>query len=162
MIADFFLLTPQHLYASNPRFAYLYATLCFFGGIGLTYLFDRGLHLFEHWVGARRTKKQAKASATDSDQTPPSGAVIPTTREAVPSPDVEGQQTSPVVGTGVQTSAAPSHAGGDAAEANRDIDDDIGHDGHMVANIYENHGHSPKALIRMGIFAGIALAFHVS
>lgn len=38
------------------------------------------------------------------------------------------------------------------------IDQDVGHDGHMVADIYREHGHDARALTRMGMFAGIALA----
>lgn len=39
-----------------------------------------------------------------------------------------------------------------------DIDHGIGKDGHMVADIYREHGHDARALTRMGMFAGIALA----
>lgn len=43
-----------------------------------------------------------------------------------------------------------------------EIDQNVGHDGHMVAEIYQQHTNDVRALIRMGIFAGIALGFHVS
>ena len=42
----------------------------------------------------------------------------------------------------------------------------VGHGGHLIAAMYNeqrvNEHQDSKALIRMGIFAGIALAFHVS
>lgn len=41
------------------------------------------------------------------------------------------------------------------------ISEEVGHEGHMVANVYTQSKQDSKALIRMGIFAGIALAFHV-
>lgn len=42
-----------------------------------------------------------------------------------------------------------------------EIHHEVGHDGHMVAAMYNQQAADARALIRMGIFAGIALAFHV-
>lgn len=42
------------------------------------------------------------------------------------------------------------------------IDDEIGHEGQMVAQVYKMNKDDARALTRMGVFAGIALAFHVS
>lgn len=46
-----------------------------------------------------------------------------------------------------------------------EIDDAVGHGGHLIASLYnqdaQNNDHDSAKLIRMGIFAGIALAFHV-
>ena len=44
---------------------------------------------------------------------------------------------------------------------NIDIDHEVGHDGEMVAEVYRMTADDSRALIRMGIFAGLALAFHV-
>lgn len=125
--------------------AYLYATLCFFGGIVITWIFDQLLHVYERCIAKRSRKKNPKyedSPIEDSTDTPPI-VENPTN----PS-DVEGQ---------AEPQATP--------ETPRDermvIDHNIGHDGEMIAAMYENEDQDSKALARMGIFAGIALAFHV-
>lgn len=148
------------------RFAYLYATLCFFGGIFLTYLFDQLLHAVEHFLGRRNGKRAAK-SLSSGDRAPSTGETTPSTgtdTEPQPQPhDVEGQQqTANVAHECEDADVEPVRPPETPVDEPMEIDDELGHDGHMVASIYENHSHDSKALIRMGIFAGIALGFHVS
>lgn len=124
----------HYVYPSSfCSYAYLYATLCFFGGVLITAIFDVCLHLFEKWIGARKAKKEA---------------ILPNTN--YPSLD---QQPS----TNTTDGGNPQNDQDEPLE----VDHEVGHDGELVANIYNNHGHDAKALIRMGIFAGIALGFHV-
>lgn len=49
----------------RSELAYLYATLCFFGGVLLTVTFDRALHLFERWAQRRLQAKAASAAAVE-------------------------------------------------------------------------------------------------
>lgn len=123
----------QFVYVSFHSYAYLYATLCFFGGILITAIFDVCLHLFEKWIGARKAKKEAilpNANYPSLDQQPSTNNELDTRSQ--------NDQDEPL-----------------------ELDHEVAHDGEMVANMYANHSHDAKALIRMGIFAGIALGFHV-
>lgn len=56
---------------------------------------------------------------------------------------------------------SPDHPNPD--DDNHIVESNVGHGGHLIASIYDQHddSHDTSALIRMGIFAGIALAFHV-
>lgn len=130
------------------RYAYLYATLCFFGGILITYAFDQALHCVEHFLTRRKGKSKSPTSISKDHQTPPEERTPPSASDEL---EMDVEDSHPA--------RRPSET---RADDSIDMDDAVGHDGHMVANIYENHGHDGKALIRMGIFAGIALAFHVS
>ncbi len=104
----------------------MYATLCFFGGVLLTYLFELALHAFERWLLTRRTVSH---DPEDVDSR---------------SADAEAPKTSTVV------------------ENDRlSIEHDMGHEGEMVAEVYRMTADDARALTRMGIFAGLALAFHV-
>ncbi len=104
----------------------MYATLCFFAGVLLTYLFELALEAYEDWLLARRT--------------------IPSDLEDVDSrsPDVEAPKTSTVV-----------------ENDNLHIEHEVGHEGEMVAEVLRMTADDARALIRMGLFAGLALAFHV-
>lgn len=117
-------------------------------------MFDRGLRLFEHYAGKRKAKKVIGSTPPRSDVALSSDS---TQTDIEPPTEVSGdveRQTSPRTPEAVQTIVPQDEA--------IDIDRGLGHDGHMVADMYENEPNSSKALIRMGIFAGIALAFHVS
>lgn len=106
-------------------FGYLYANLCFFAGVVITYMFEHMLHWFEHWI----MRKKSQPSGGANDQVVENGAV---------------QELENVV---------------------QEKDEDVliaGSDGEMVAEVYRMNADDAKALTRMGIFAGIALAFHVS
>lgn len=111
-------------------YGYLYATLCFFGGVLLTYLFELALHAFERWLLARRSP----TAAHDLE-------------------DVDAQSSS--------IAESPRSSTNIVANENLSIDHDVGHDGEMVAEIYRMTEDDTRALTRMGIFAGLALAFHV-
>lgn len=135
-----------HTFQLYIRFAYMYATLCFFGGLFLTFLFDRALHAFEAWAGKRKAKK-----LTSSPSTRNVSPTLPWTSQ-----DIEGQKQSSSSSSSVHSA---SNRGQDEAI---EFVHDIGHDGQLVASLYEQQQEkSAQALIRMGIFAGIALAFHV-
>lgn len=105
-------------------------------------------------MGRHRRKKGIafiRKSSNASPRSGSSGAAIEPSLNA--SPDVEGQQSSPQDRTHEPATTPVDEA--------IEIGHDIGHDGHMVAEMYQE-SKDAKALIRMGIFTGIALAFHVS
>ncbi len=62
-------LTPDTRFLSftGSSFAYLYATLCFFGGVLLTYLFEVGLHTFEKWLLKKKEKKADEGTVEDPE-----------------------------------------------------------------------------------------------
>lgn len=139
------------------RYAYLYATLCFFGGIAITALFDQLLHAFQHWLTHHRRKKANRQNDLDAAN---SSSEDDTSTEPCNRHDVERPRLPhEPIEINVDTSSV-----GEPAE----IDEHAGHGGHLIASLYtqnaqeEGQGHDLAALIRMGIFAGIALAFHVS
>ncbi|KAK1866308.1 hypothetical protein I4F81_008828 [Pyropia yezoensis] len=68
--------------------AYLYATLCFFGGVLLTIAFDRALHLFERWAQRRLHAKRAAATAVEGDA------------EGVPAPAAAAESVVVAAGAG--------------------------------------------------------------
>eukprot|EP00177_Eucheuma_denticulatum_P004276 GFKZ01007757.1.p1 GENE.GFKZ01007757.1~~GFKZ01007757.1.p1 ORF type:complete len:396 (+),score=50.00 GFKZ01007757.1:100-1188(+) len=146
----------------DERFAYLYATLCFFGGVLITYLFDIALHHIDHLLGKRKARKAApdpvflnSTEPTPSNLAPsPPSNHLPSNRSFQ---DVEDQNsTSSPSSNNVNPQPIPNTA----LDNPLHVDEEYGHDGHMIASIYENHSQDTRALIRMGIFAGLALAFH--
>ncbi|CAN8070404.1 unnamed protein product [Agarophyton chilense] len=145
----------------EENLAYLYATLCFFGGILITYLFDMSLHLFEDWISQRKhaslEKKQAIQRNSDIKDTQSSSqeSLPPVTQPVSNVLQGDDQESSDIV---LPVFQEPSLS--EPRDEHVKIDPHVGHDGHMVADMYQAHSHDPKALIRMGIFAGIALAFH--
>eukprot|EP00178_Gracilaria_changii_P027867 TRINITY_DN924_c0_g2_i2.p2 TRINITY_DN924_c0_g2~~TRINITY_DN924_c0_g2_i2.p2 ORF type:complete len:228 (+),score=32.88 TRINITY_DN924_c0_g2_i2:2966-3649(+) len=146
----------------REELAYLYATLCFFGGILITYLFDISLHLFEGWISRRRISSQEKNKAVDSDsdkedERSSSGKPLPLVPAPVSKSPHNGDLPSSDAVLPVFQPTSPTEPEDEPVE----IDPHVGHEGHMVASVYQVHSHDPQALIRMGIFAGIALAFHV-
>lgn len=68
--------------------AYLYATLCFFGGVLLTIAFDRALHLFERWAQRRLHAKRAAATTVEGDA------------EGVPAPEAAAESVVVAAGAG--------------------------------------------------------------
>lgn len=139
------------------RFAYLYATLCFFGGAFITYIFDCLLHIVERRVlgPKKRTKATATVSSTDGSSHPI--AHNASTRGVDETPIAETHRAPPTdVERQMMTDDAIVATHGDHIT----IDNEVGHDGHMIAEVYRDAEHDPSKLIRMGIFAGLALAFH--
>mmetsp|Transcript_3666 Transcript_3666/g.6427 ORF Transcript_3666/g.6427 Transcript_3666/m.6427 type:complete len:362 (+) Transcript_3666:152-1237(+) len=145
----------------SANYAYLYATLCFFGGVLLTFLFDKALHSFEHWIARREADRGNEEShdvnSKDGDLERPVQNSSGEQREGC---DPEAQVNNIVEnGTGGQgeiQAVVEEVEGGRMSEL---IDDEVGHDGRFIADLYSN-GTDRKALARMGMFAGIAIAFH--
>jgi hypothetical protein len=164
----------------EKRFAYLYATLCFFGGLALTWCFDQGLHVLEGYIGARRERNGdhvgEPAVALDAVQ----GIIAAAIGEAQPvanhsSADVgdanggldqrAGGGDGPVgeiQGVGdrfrmvtVSESDGPTTSNASAGGERMEIFHEVGHDGHMIASVYGENAHDSKRLVRMGMFAGI-------
>lgn len=144
---------------SGERYAYLYASLCFFGGIVITYLFDIALHFFENLISKKKAKRASTKSAlsTPTNSSPPDSASNSTIDAPRADPSVPYAQTHDVEANEL---TSQDHVQPQEPDEPIEILHDVGHDGHMVAGIYEEHGRDAKALIRMGIFAGIALGFH--
>lgn len=142
-----------------PRFAYLYATLCFFAGVFVTFVLDRVLHYIEHCLVSRKAAKNLSTSTSPNPFPTSSPKRADDKSVAVPparANDVERQITFHHDSSDTDVNPQPPTASEPIA-----IDDHVGHDGHLVASIYESNHENTRALIRMGIFAGIALAFHV-
>lgn len=120
----------------------------------ITAIFDRVLHAFQHWLGHRRREKITRSHPSD-------GAQSSSEDDASVDPcghDVERPRLSHEP---LEMPANTSSLGEPV-----EIDDTVGHDGHFIASLYnqdaETQARESAKLIRMGIFAGIALAFHVS
>eukprot|EP00181_Compsopogon_caeruleus_P000633 CAMPEP_0184685272 /NCGR_PEP_ID=MMETSP0312-20130426/18314_1 /TAXON_ID=31354 /ORGANISM="Compsopogon coeruleus, Strain SAG 36.94" /LENGTH=366 /DNA_ID=CAMNT_0027139193 /DNA_START=181 /DNA_END=1281 /DNA_ORIENTATION=- len=145
----------------DDRMAYLYATLCFFGGLLITFLFEVLLHLFEKWAirrsiardGARGTSKTGvgrddsgslQSTSTDSC----GGGQVCNHSDTVDIQDRDGRETLSDV------DALPSDSHPVA------MDGDGCCNGDLVATIYTNTGKDKRKLLRMAIFAGIAIGFH--
>lgn len=132
----------------------------------ITYLFDRILHVIQHRLARRKTAKSEPKQTSDD-----SSDIVANLEEGVvkPKPESTSPDTSDMdqpsenmkqensMGDEIEV-AEPAPDGSEPIE----IEHQVGHDGHLVASLYEQHGDDTSALIRMGIFAGIALAFHVS
>ena len=125
------------------------ASVCFFCGILITYIFEIILHRVQHYIAKRERTKESSDKPGDSDDSEDSEPV---------KLDLESQSGRPAHARPAPPSDEISAPSPDAIE----IDEEVGHDGYMVADIYRASEDDSKALIRMGIFAGIALAFHVS
>jgi zinc transporter, ZIP family len=170
----------------GQQYAYLYSTLCFFTGIFLTWIFDQVLHAIEHIIGSRRAKKSQSrsednvpASSTTADTTNDNLAIdaVSSIAEAVaveaasydvanaaaaaisqPPPSVTDTETETATTTATYRGADPESADGGGDQIH--IAHEVGHDGHMVAGVYENSANDGRKLMRMGLFAGLALGFH--
>lgn len=163
----------------GEQYAYLYGTLCFFAGLALTRLFDEGLHLLQKRITRGGKRKDEPTIMVDVMQSVVESAVM---EEAVSRPwseesegkDVEDPNTSrdgsstetaavegtvPTVSTGEDNvTAEPSMNTSttfDVLENRLDVDHSVGHDGHMVAEVYRETVHDSKRLARMGVFAGL-------
>ncbi|GAB0495632.1 hypothetical protein MMPV_006934 [Pyropia vietnamensis] len=203
--------------------AYLYATLCFFGGVLLTVMFDRALHLFERWAQRRLHARTAAAAAVEgsteeaaaTEATADSvvvsagageteaayeaqalgGVVVatPVVHRHLPVSGVDGVEVdAEAARSGVTQGSHPSEsstwtedgdgtrslpAGGSAGapsagvqlglteedkarhEAMQPIAESSGH-GHLLQPSFLDSAKAKKDLVRMGAFAGIALAAH--
>jgi len=185
--------------------AFLYGSLCFFGGIIITFLLEKFLHFSEHRFAERANKRAAAAAAADGDASShddgehketanKSGSgvkdIIDHTQsqtEAVGLSDSTDESPSAPAAKGVKSSAqaaetvdgedeiAPAGHGGESGvgeengverdeEENRlreiAMDEELAHDGVFLAEMYGASGGDRKALARMGLFAGVAIAFH--
>lgn len=80
--------------------AYLYATLCFFGGVLLTVAFDKALHLFEHWAQRRLHAKRAAAAAVegDAEEVPAPEAAAESIVVAADAGEAEAVDVAPALG----------------------------------------------------------------
>lgn len=119
-------------------------------------MFDCGLHLLEKAIGKRRG---GKGSANSEDFAGTSATSVGLQNVAAGAGDVEGQAPESVL----QASAEDAINGEDAInteDERMEFHHAVGHNGYMVADLYEKHGQDAKALVRMGIFIGIALGFH--
>ncbi|KAA8498585.1 Zinc transporter ZupT [Porphyridium purpureum] len=197
----------------NFGLAYLYATLCFFGGVIITYLLDLFLHWFEHnaphWkCFARRSHRSENESservadpsqlgenmddvgtdgsvkATDGVDSPTralensSSSTPPGLDGVVPDDVIEDASGSrdvlPIVSAPIAQVAALAEAGsysGDIEPASENpraesstsrdlhITEELAHDANFILEL-QNEGKTAKDLARMGMFAGVALAFH--
>lgn len=146
----------MHDSVDRPELAYLYATLCFFGGVAVTALFDLALHYIPRLFSRRSNTasvKSAPGGAGDNvESKSPKGAA------ALGSSDESSGETNPTTKPNVDIEQP-----GQVTHHHQEVDM-VGHGGEMIASIYsaENRQNETSKLIRMGIFAGIALAFHVS
>jgi len=194
--------------------AYLYATLCFFGGVAMTVVFDLALHAFERWA-QRRLARRALTVDAEAEQGPavPVSNGFASDRAAVPtghtSPDaitvvpvcadtgvslgdtMGGGRLLATIAVGAEVDAEAARSGaaagnssyplaGDRTE-NGDADGSLGADtsestddqNRRVAMqaLTDHHGmqlepgvldsaKAKKNLVRMGCFAGVALAAH--
>lgn len=164
---------------SDEAWAYLYATLCFFGGIAITAVFDAVLHHVQGKVFQHKSSSSSSSSPQHVEEEEQKQA----SHQMKDHKQQQNGSDSDKTRTASDTSSVTDHAHVDV-----DVDDDgitressqvaptgeddgnngdqvVGHGGHLIASLYqnqeENNVHDSKALIRMGIFAGIALAFHV-
>lgn len=102
--------------------AYLYATLCFFGGVLLTVAFDQVLHIFERWAQRRLQAKQAAAAAAEADAEGAPAAEGASDSVVLPADagDAEAVDVVPALGGVVVATPVihchPSAAGGDGVE----------------------------------------------
>lgn len=152
------------MHTLSTRYAYLYASLCFFAGIAITFVFDVVLHVVQKWLMRRTNAKIAASIEQSANDTSPVTSDADSKTDVNDNSDIE----RPSIGCeGYQpyhdgdgpTPIADPNADGD----DRIVESNVGHGGHLIASIYDQHdaSHDTGALIRMGIFAGIALAFHV-
>lgn len=145
----------------DANYAYLYATLCFFGGIAFTAVFDKVLHVCQHLLEKRKaTKNKDRVNSDDgSPDSNPSSSEDDVSTEQVAVQDIEQGGTAHESEESAEI-VAKVLPHGEPVE----IDHVVGHGGHLIASIYNQNSktHDSAALIRMGIFAGMALAFHVS
>mmetsp|Transcript_12501 Transcript_12501/g.33733 ORF Transcript_12501/g.33733 Transcript_12501/m.33733 type:complete len:413 (+) Transcript_12501:119-1357(+) len=193
--------------------AFLYATLCFFAGIVLTFLLDRALHALEHFI-ARHENRRAAQNVADSSNSSGDEFVDAKGSNDVEcgrtdvlefgAKDIAGDEADEVNGMVTKSSSSSTRGGSlssqgfatsrlvqvnniaasDRRSERRDdeivpasrersasgggggetfaelaTDEEIGHDGIFVAQLYES-AVDRKALARMGMFAGVAIAFH--
>lgn len=158
----------------NEAWAYLYATLCFFGGIAITAVFDAVLHhiqgkIFQHKSSSQQLEKEQQQDSQDQlkvDKCCDSHSKNKTrtasdTSSVTDHANVDIEQ--PAVHEDDDRIARESSQAAPAGDNNGD--QLVGHGGHLIATLYQNQEepnvHDSRALIHMGIFAGIALAFHV-
>lgn len=94
------------------------------------------LHRFEHWLLSRKPSPETEG--------------LPETINGHPGRDSDAVATTPMSNNEELHTDDEMH-----------INDEIGHEGHMLAEIYKMNPDDARALTRMGVFAGIALAFHV-
>lgn len=106
----------------RTELAYLYATLCFFGGVLLTVAFDQALHVFERWAQRRLQAKQAAAGPVEADAEGVPAAEGASDSVVLPADagDPEAVDVAPALG-GVVVAAPVVHchppaAGGDGVE----------------------------------------------
>lgn len=186
----------------DDRFAYLYASLCLFFGIFLTWLFDRGVHFLQHYLCEKEARKAALLQSSDAEISSANFTTQTTTeslqqvvdtiardavardaiaRDAVARDAIarDAVARDAVARDAVAETVQPPSADGDIErqpqsnnpDDTKDSDEiqihrainipqEVAHDGNMVANAYRTHAHNSRALVRMGIFAGIAIGFH--
>lgn len=158
----------------------LRATLCFFAGIAITAVFDKILHVVQNRFFSKSqdsTKQNESKRQSDSNQTQQEGEVEVAVADGdVTSELANGRKGFTAAFRNVLLNGQRSGEGNDDVESqggaqgagsnNKSSDNMLGSgdgdgDGHMIAGMYDRHMERAK-LIRMGLFAGIALAFHVS
>ncbi|OSX69183.1 hypothetical protein BU14_1767s0001 [Porphyra umbilicalis] len=196
--------------------AYLYATLCFFGGVALTVAFDVALHAFERWAQRRLARRASTVDAeAEQGQAVPASDIFESDRAAVPtggtSPDaitvvpvsadtgvslsdtMGGGHLLATVAAGMEVDAEAARSGAAAGNSSHpsagdsnwtedgDADRSLGADAFESTDdknrrvamqaLTDHHGvqlepgvldgaKAKKDLVRMGCFAGVALAAH--
>lgn len=182
----------------DGAWAYLYATLCFFGGIGITAIFDAVLHfiqgkVFQHKSSSSSSQQKDQGvqvekeedeedddddngncdsdsktktrTGSDSSSVTDKGHVVDVEQPPVRSTTTRRGAVEDIDDVDYITRQS-SISRAEFQTADNNSDHVVGHGGHLIASLYENQEenhttHDSRALIRMGIFAGIALAFHV-
>lgn len=138
----------------DAGFAYLYATLCFFAGMAITWLFDRALHALQHAFTSKRAPEAQKGTAQDN-------GAIDKLNYSNSADTSSGAAAADIDKIESQVDNQTKQNGGAIDEA-VEVDPVVGHGGHLIASLYDESADNQdsSALIRMGIFAGVALAFH--
>lgn len=140
----------------------MYATLCFFGGIAITFFFDCALHLIQHWLVRRKHVK----TAITSNNAPADISPVSSVSDSSPCPHESSDIERPSVNCDRCSDRDEINQVETSPPCDEEdlVDSAVGHGGHLVAAIYNEHAatEDTAALIRMAIFAGIAIAFHVS
>lgn len=128
-------------------------------------MFDAVLHVVQRWLmrrtGAKLAASKHKQNANDTS---------PVTSDADSKPDVN--DISDIERPSTHCEEYQPYHNDDGPTPADDlitpvdtpiVESNVGHGGHLIASIYDQHedSHETASLIRMAIFSGIALAFHV-
>jgi len=144
-------LAPSNL--RRDGLAYLYATLCFFAGTVITYLFDIALHAFELWVVSKNNNNNLQQQ-DDADKAHDVENYAEDAQDDLVTDSNDADAIQQTHTRRPRSNSIPR------SEQHVDIVHEMGHEGEMVATIYDMSNSDSRLLTRLGIFAGIALAFH--